>query len=735
MDASEREFLVRLRATFEIEAKDILVELARDLIGLEDEAPGAAAALASAFRRAHSLKGAARAVGQSGIEAVCQALESVFAPLQDALAAQTLPWPPESSWFDAPHRAVDLMADALRRPGDPETEAAMVAVAGELVGLAASLPQAEPKAAAKAARAHDGLDAPPQDRPAKSAHGLRIDPARLAAILAGTEDMIPLGLSSRDQAVALSGMAETAARIRRALAGLTMGGRAAPPELAEAVDSLARLETSAAALGETAAKSGRALRRLVAQVGENAKSALMHPISSLLEIAPKLARDVARDQGKEVLVKIRGVRAMADRAVLTALRDPLIHLVRNAVDHGIEPPEERVRLGKPRRGTIVIETSRAEAGMLGVSVADDGRGLDPAKLVASAKRKGLIAPESAGDLSQAEAERLVFTPGFSTSAMVTEISGRGIGLDVVRERIEKLGGVVDLRNAPGRGLAVDIRLPITLAAFRGVLVGAGGRLFIMPSANVGRIMRVAEDAPMNLGGRLILQIQGKPIACARLAGLLGLAETPAAAPPSSLTVLVTAAADRRLALIVDEVLGETEARAKPFSGILHRVRNIAGAALLGSGAMALTLDAADLIKTDLFGAPQAAAPRPARAAARKKVLVAEDTVTSRMVLQNLLEAAGYETATAVDGLDAWEKLQLADFDLLVSDVEMPRLTGFELTERVRADARLARLPVVLVTSLASRADRERGAQAGASAYVVKGGFDQGNLLSIVAKFI
>jgi len=338
-----------------------------------------------------------------------------------------------------------------------------------------------------------------------------------------------------------------------------------------------------------------------------------------------------------------------------------------------------------------------------------------------------------------EAKRLVFLPGFSTSSIVTEISGRGVGLDVVREHIEKLGGIAELHGDPGRGLTVDIHLPMTLAIFRGVLVRCASRSFIMPSANVVRILRVpraGEGAPRIVGGRPTLVVDGKVLACAGLAELLGLPEQPSPSASEHLTVLFTAAADRRLALIVDAVLGETEARAKPFGGILRQVRNISGAALLGSGAMALTLDAAGLIKTEQAGSASKGTPKAAAQAARRKsVLVAEDTITSRMVLQNILEAAGYAAHTAVDGQDAWEKLQTSDFDLVVSDVEMPRLDGFELTERIRADKRLGRLPVVLVTSLASRADRERGGAAGANAYIVKGGFDQGNLLAIVAKFI
>jgi two-component system chemotaxis sensor kinase CheA len=737
MDASEREFLERLRATFELEAADILAELARELLGLEDEPATAEAVLRSAFRRAHSLKGAARAVGEGGIEAVCQALENVFARLRDGLAAGALDWPPESSWFDTPHAALDLMAAALQNRDDQATTAELALTAARLNRLAEELGHAAPGACPEPAALQPGAPEPEAcGPPGAAARGLRVDPDRLAAILAGVEDMIPLGLSAKDQASSLCAMAELAAQLKRSLAGLLLAkSEAAGPDLDALAEGLERLATLASTHCRQAAQNARAVNRLIAAIGENAKSALMRPLTSLLEIAPKLARDVARDQGKEVLVKIRGVRVLADRAVLEALRSPLIHLVRNAVDHGIETPDERLALGKPRRGLIVIESSRAESGMLHLSVADDGRGLDAATLVEAAARKGLIDRETGARLSQAEAERLVFMPGFSTSSMVTEISGRGVGLDVVRDHIEKLGGVAELRNAPGRGLSVDIRLPMTLAVFRGVLVSCASRAFLMPSANVVRILRVpaeGEGAPRIAGGRPTLTIGGRVIACARLAALLGLAEQPG--DSRHLTVLIAAAADRWLALIVDEALGETEARAKPLGGILRQVRNISGAALLGSGAMALTLDAAGLIRTELAGPPAAltAAPKPAR---RKTVLVVEDTVTSRMVLQNLLEAAGYAAHTAVDGQDAWDKLQDAEYDLVVSDVEMPRVSGFELTERIRADKRLGRLPVVLVTSLASRADRERGGTAGANAYIVKGGFDQGNLLAVVAKFI
>ncbi|MBF0481409.1 MAG: Hpt domain-containing protein, partial [Desulfovibrionaceae bacterium] len=514
MDATEREFLERLRATFELEAADILAELAREVVGLEDEAAKAAVVLRSAFRRAHSLKGAARAVGESGIEAACQALENVFAKLRDALAAGALDWPPESAWFDAPHEALTLMSKALSNRDD-KTAAELASVAGKLDRLAGDLDPGEPASCpgrpgpvVAAGRdepgesGESGEQAQQETCAPETPRGLRIDPARLAAILAGAEEMIPLGLSARDQASSLYAMAELAAELRRSLAGLLLAkNEAQNPGLTAVAEGLGRLERQAATLSRRCATNARALNRLIAAAGENAKSALMRPLTSLLEIAPKLARDVARDQGKEVLVKMRGVRVMADRAVLEGLRDPLIHLVRNAVDHGIEPPGERQALGKPRRGLIAIEVSRAESGMLHLSVSDDGRGLDGRALIESALRKGLIGPDEARELSPAEAQRLVFLPGFSTSSMVTEISGRGVGLDVVRDHIEKLGGVADLQSVPGRGLSVDIRLPMTASAFRGVLVGCASRMFIMPSANVVRILRLGADAPRIAGGR------------------------------------------------------------------------------------------------------------------------------------------------------------------------------------------------------------------------------------------
>ncbi len=316
------------------------------------------------------------------------------------------------------------------------------------------------------------------------------------------------------------------------------------------------------------------------------------------------------------------------------------------------------------------------------------------------------------------------------------VSGRGLGLANVREKTEKLGGRVALENDPGAGLSVRITLPLTLATFRGILVECEKRQFVVPTGQVERVFRFNMKDVQTVEDRETVVLNGRAVALVSLAQAL---ELPAAsspvARPESLPALILGAGEQRLAFAVDAVLDEREVLVKRFAKPLSRVRNIAGATVLGSGEIAPILNVADLLKSARnVGAPlRAGAPAPAPEVPAISVLVAEDSITSRMLIKGILESAGYRVKTAVDGLEAFTALRSEHFDVVVSDVEMPRLNGFDLTARIRADRALAETPVILVTALESREDRERGIDVGANAYLVKSDLDQSNLLEALRR--
>jgi two-component system chemotaxis sensor kinase CheA len=356
----------------------------------------------------------------------------------------------------------------------------------------------------------------------------------------------------------------------------------------------------------------------------------------------------------------------------------------------------------------------------------------------SAIKLGRLTTEEAQRLSEAEALDLIFQSDVSTSPIITQLSGRGLGLAIVREKAEKLGGRVSVESRRGVGTTIRIALPIALATFRGILVEVAERLFVIPTTQVERVGRFKMEDVRTVEGRETLSLNGRATSLAWLAEVLELPEAERTGDAHAATPLVLlGTGDQRVAFAVDAVLDEQEVMVKRLGKPLVRVRNIAGATVLGSGQVAPILNVADLLKSARSASgPSArvATERPPEAEA-KAILIAEDSITSRMLLKGILESAGYRVKTAVDGLEAFTTLRAEHFDLLVSDVEMPRLNGFDLTAQVRADRKLADLPVVLVTALETREHRERGIDVGANAYLIKSNFDQSNLLEAVRRLV
>jgi two-component system chemotaxis sensor kinase CheA len=456
----------------------------------------------------------------------------------------------------------------------------------------------------------------------------------------------------------------------------------------------------------------------------------------------RMVRDLAHAEAKEVRLVIEGAETEIDRMLLEQLRDPMMHMLRNAVDHGIEPPDARAALGKPRLGAINLTVTQ-HGGSVQVTLADDGRGLDPARLRASAVEKHLLTPERAASLGDAEARELIFQPGFSTASVVTDTSGRGVGMDVVREHVERLRGHVEVASTPGQGTRFMLTVPLTLATERAILVRQGQQVFAMPSLAIERTGRLQAVQVVPLEGRPSITVEGHPLPLLPLADLLeGIASAPAeAAADGWLPFLVLRQGERRVALHATALVGEQEIVVKPLGWPLRRVRGVSGAAVLSSGQTVIILNPTDLLRSAwsiVTRGGTVGGARPTEAAAEHRVprlLVVDDSLTTRTLERSILEAAGYDVLVAGNGAEALRVLQDEAVDLLVTDVEMPVMDGFTLTAEVRRDERMRHLPVVLVTSLGDREHRERGAAVGADAYVVKSSFDQGELLTTIGRLL
>jgi two-component system chemotaxis sensor kinase CheA len=502
--------------------------------------------------------------------------------------------------------------------------------------------------------------------------------------------------------------------------------------LGRAGDRLRQLEKDLDRLAANMAADHRLLKQAADALGDELRRVRMLPFADACQGLDRMARDLARAGGKDVALAVEGGAVELDRSVLEALKDPLRHLVRNAVDHGAETPDERRRAGKPPQARVTV-TAVLRGAHVEVGVADDGRGIDLGALRQQLRRRGLPEPADERELARA-----IFLPGLSTSHLITDVSGRGVGLDVVKGRVEALHGTVDVTFAPGRGTRFALAVPLTLTTLRALLVEAGGQTFALAGTGVQKLVRAGPGDLVSVAGRDMLRQGGAPLPLAGLAEVLGLPAREPAERARKRPAVIVAAGEQRVAFVVDEFLAEQEIVIKGLGPRVRRVPLVSGATILPSGRIALVLNAAHLIRAALARAPAGAAaaaqPVPA-AAARRRILVADDSVTTRALEKSILEAAGYDVLAAADGEAAWSLLHERGADLLVSDVEMPRMDGFALAEAVRASLRFRELPIVLVTARESERDKARGAEVGADAYLVKSAFDQKNLLGTIAQLL
>lgn len=757
--SSDDEFLQELLAAFQVEAEEHMQVMSEGLLALErttapqDRQP----LLERVFREAHSLKGAARAVNLADVENVCQALETVFAAWKRQGAA------PDAAAFDTIHHAVTLIADLLSPSGVPDKHR-LLEITQRLSAVVT--PSAPP---AVTDRRPEAPPTPPdqsvaEDRPVAverrpASETVRIATDKLDTLLLQTEEMLMVKLTA----------AQRTTELREAEASLEQWGKEwakVLPELRqlrqelekgrapqhEAVPSLRlldflewnqvyfrSLEGTVLSLTRAAERDRRDVGGKIDNLLENTKKLLMLPFSTLLGTFPKMVRDLSRDQGKDVQLSIEGGDVEMDKRILESLKDPLVHLLRNSVDHGIEVPDERARLGKPPQATVSIAVTQTSGNEVQVLVSDDGGGIDTARVKASAVKHGAVSAKEAEALSEAEALALIFQSEVSTSPIVTEISGRGLGMAIVREKVEEAGGRITLDTELHRGTSFRIILPLTRATFKGILVEAAGETFVIPTANVERADRIKADDVRTVENIETVLLEGRVIPLVRLSDVLELPRTDDAGDGEYSPVIVLGAAEKRIAFRVHAILNEQEVLVKSLGKPLLRVRNVSGATVLGSGRPVPILNALDLMKSAArIGASPGrvpAAPEGARPNQKMSLLIAEDSITSRMLLKNILESAGYQVTTAVDGLDALTTFRTQAFDLVVSDVDMPRMSGFELTAKIREHPARGQTPIILVTARDTREDKERGIDVGASAYLVKSSFDQSNLLEAIRRLI
>ncbi|MYN05290.1 response regulator [Pseudoduganella sp. DS3] len=462
----------------------------------------------------------------------------------------------------------------------------------------------------------------------------------------------------------------------------------------------------------------------------------MRPFRDGIQHFPRMVRDLARSLGKDVVLQIEGDDTLVDRDILLRIESPLNHMLRNAIDHGMETPQERLAAGKPATGTILME-ARHRAGMLNIDISDDGRGVDPEKVRRTVLERKMASEQMVAAMSQAELMEFLFLPAFSLKGSITEISGRGVGLDIVHDTIRQQNGTVRIETELGKGFRSSITLPLTQSIVRALVVDVKGEAYAIPIVKVERILKVAQSAVHTLENKQFFDHDGEHLGLVGAAHLLELGELE---PADEMPVVVIGGNTRRYALVVDRIRGEQSLAVQAIDPIFGKMRDISAAALLDDGEPVLILDVPDLLLSiekllQEGGLHQLTRSDHAGRRKMKRILVVDDSLTVREMERKLLVGRGFEVDIAIDGIDGWNVVRSGDYDLVITDVDMPRMDGIELVNLIKKDLNLHKLPVMIVSYKDRPEDRARGLAAGADYYLTKGSFHDETLLDAVADLI
>ncbi len=723
MTNREEQFRQRLLATFQSEAeeyvKGILLGLADLEVALESPPLEEAELIEPIYRQFHSLKGAAQALSFDEVSKLCQGAESILATWKKDLSSATKSQ--NTKIVDSTLRIAKILGI------DPQrlfslSSAELPAVPSP----AASSPSHPEPLAAPAPEQETALLPAPAPTPIQSlpVETIRIRADKLDLLLRRGEQLVLARLNSYQRWQESQSLVNSTLRLRKGIQEHLGRGTPDPfwQEIEEEVRTLlGGLQRHHRHQGADYHEFNNQLQALLSEV----KGARLAPVRPLLEELELAARRIARQLQKKIKLEISGRDLELDRSILELLKDPLLHLVRNALDHGLESAEERQEQKKDIEGTLTINVASKGIGLMEFSVSDDGRGIQSQEVLEAARNQGLIV-----DGVQLNSLDLIFTSGLSTSAKVTELSGRGLGMAIVREKVEQLKGSIRVQTTLGRGTTFTLTIPTSLATFEGLSLREGGHIFVFPLSGVQAVCKSKRQDLVSVEGNQALRFRGQLYPVARLGQMLKLN-----APPSPLQewpTIIIGAGNRHLALLVDEILGVQEVLSRDLGPQLQKVRFVMGACMLGYRQVAPILNVPDLL-THARSLPNSEELE--RGPAIPSILVADDSISTRTLVRGLLQAAHYRVQVAADGLQAWEMLQNERFDLLISDLEMPGLNGFELTVKVRTSLQLKKMPIILITAHPRESDHQRGLKLGANAYVPKSLFARGELQEAVGRLI
>ncbi|MEN0107287.1 MAG: hybrid sensor histidine kinase/response regulator [Pseudomonas sp.] len=748
---------------FQLEAEAQAQVLNAGLLALERN-PTQADQLEACMRAAHSLKGAARIVGVEAGVSISHVMEDLLVSAQNGQLRLT------PDHIDALLKGTDLLLRVAKPDSGvaPEDVASFVEhldimsrgglMAMQESRLAAPVPaptpEPEPPLAAEvlpepsppAAVAEPVPVAISEEAPVADAGGervLRVTAERLNRLLDLSSKSLVESQRLKPFLTAMQRMKRLQTGASRTLNGVqdALNEANTDPQtlemLAEArrlVDECQQLLTQQASdLDEFSWQSEQRAQLLY----DTALACRLRPFNDVLRGQERMIRDLGRTLGKQVRLEVEGKKTQVDREVLEKLEAPLVHLLRNAVDHGVETPEARERAGKPAEGVIRIK-ARHQAGLLVLELSDDGAGIDLGRLSRAIAQRQLSTPETIAQMSEEELLSFLFLPGFSMRDTVTEVSGRGVGLDVVQHMVRQLRGAIELRQVPGQGATFHLEVPLTLSVVRSLVVMIGGEAYAFPLAQIERMLELAPADIVQLEGRQHFWHEGRHVGLVAAHQLL---QRPEGEPSAGdIRVVVIRERDAVYGVAVERFIGERTLVVLPIDARLGKVQDISAGALLDDGTPVLILDVEDMLRSvekllSTGRLERIDRGRQAGAVARKRILVVDDSLTVRELERKLLLQRGYDVAVAVDGMDGWNALRSEHFDLLVSDIDMPRMDGIELVTLIRRDNRLQSLPIMVVSYKDREEDRRRGLDAGADYYLAKASFHDEALLDAVVDLI
>lgn len=753
------------------------------LLGLESGA-SAKENLASAMRAAHSIKGAARIVDVQVAVAMTHTMEDCLVAAQEGTLTLTAPAidillkagdllsqlaaveeSGVATWMEEQQSAIDnimtqladvrlgkAVAPAVSAPAvaatatqsAPEPAVAMpIPPASPAVGateVEAAVPAPAPGASPSAAPAEKAAPLKPERSSKAADRAIRVTAQRLNRLMGLAGESLVQSAWFEPFSESLRTLKRRHGEINELLESLHPLLEDAPPEAAATLTTVRRkMQETGRWYAERQAEfdsfglrsaglSDRLYREVVAS--------RMRPFGDGVEGFPRLVRDLARQLGKQVHLDIVGSTTEVDREILERLEAPLNHAIRNSLDHGIEKPEVRVAAGKAAFGTIRLE-ARHRAGLFVLTVSDDGRGVEIERLRAKVIAKGLATAEMAANFSEAELLEFLFLPGFSTAETITDLSGRGVGLDAVREMASSVGGVSRISSHLGQGFAIQLELPLTLSVLRTFVAEIGGEPFAFPMTRVARIVKVKRDDLSTLEGQQYFTLDGERVGVVSAIEVLDMPGKPNWG--EQISVVMLGDQSTRYGLAVDRFVGEYDMVVRQLDPRLGKIDSISSAALMEDGSPVLIIDVEDLtrsVETLLHGGRLRGLGRSEAAQlSRKRILVVDDSITVREVQRSLLQNRGYEVDVAVDGMDGWNALRAGAYDLTITDVDMPRMNGIELVSKIKADPKLHALPVVIVSYKDREEDRMRGLEAGADRYMMKSSFHDETLLTAIEELI